>query len=152
MPRVTAAHPWSAAAGAAAIAGGAGALVGVAGFASVVLGDELPLDVVSGIAVGLAVFGLIAVALTRDAPASAAVGMTVPPIGYAALFANSLGSWWTRYQDAPAMTATALFVVSGGLFVLGAALAAQSSFAARPGDDVTAPAIAGAATRVRSLR
>jgi hypothetical protein len=121
----------------AVISGGAGALSGLGGFLAVLLGDRMvPLDVVSGIAVLLCVIGLIAVALIRDEPGGAAVGMAVPPIAYAVLFGDALGSWWVKYQVAvgtsgPAenafwstMPAMGLLVVSGGLFALGASLAA----------------------------
>jgi hypothetical protein len=121
----------------AVIIGGAGALFGLGGFLAVMLGDQMvPLDVVSGIAVLLCVIGLIAVALIRDEPGSAAVGMAVPPIAYAVLFGDALGSWWVKYQVAvgtsgpaenafwSAMPAIGMFSVSGGLFALGAALAA----------------------------
>ena len=119
------------------VTGCAGALFGLGGFTAVLLGDAaIPLDVVSVIVAGFALFALGAALFVRDDPGAAAVGMAMAPIAYSVLIGSAFGPWWARYQDAVATSGTAenafwsampamgLFAVSGGLLALASALAA----------------------------
>src|SRR6476661_295375 len=121
----------------AVVLGCAGALFGLGGFTAVLLGDAaIPLDVVSVIAAGFALFALGAALFVRDDPGAAAVGMAMAPIAYAVLIGSGFGPWWASYQDAvatsgaaenvlwSAMPAMGLFAVSGALLALASALAA----------------------------
>lgn len=121
----------------AVVIGAAGALFGLGGFTAVLRGDAaIPLDVVSVLAAGFALFGLGAALFVRDDPGAAAVGMAMAPIAYAVLIGSGFGPWWANYQDAvatsgaaenafwSAMPAMGLFAVSGGLLALASALAA----------------------------
>jgi len=121
----------------AVVLGCAGALFGLGGFTAVLLGDAaIPLDVVSVIAAGFALFALGAALFVRDDPGAAAVGMAMAPIAYAVLIGSAFGPWWASYQDAvatsgaaenalwSAMPAMGLFAVSGALLALASALAA----------------------------
>jgi hypothetical protein len=119
------------------VIGGVGALFGLGGFVTVLLGDAaIPLDVVSVIVAGFALFALGAALFVRDDPGAAAVGMAMAPIAYAVLIGSGFGPWWASYQDAvatsgaaenafwSAMPAMGFFAVSGGLLALASALAA----------------------------
>ena len=121
----------------ATVIGGAGALAGLGGFTAVLVGDgAIPLDVVSVLAAGFALFGLGATLFVRDDPGAAAVGMATAPIAYAVLLGSGFGPWLATYQGAVAasgaaenafwstMPAMGLFAVSGGLLALASALAA----------------------------
>jgi hypothetical protein len=121
------------------LVGGLGALSGLGAFLAVVIGDAMiPFETAAMVSVALVVVGLMGVVIVRDLPDVAALAMAAVPFVFVFALGEKLSPWWNAYQVAvqtsgaaenvfwTSMPATALFIVSGVLFGLGAILAAFS--------------------------